>query len=258
MKRVFPYSLSGFSLKKANMRCLKITLLLVLFHCKAKAQYILSPQLIGTTGGYVVVGNYSLSFSCGETIIPTETSINYILTQGFQQPSETILGLNSTAFVDNVSCAGANNGQIRIVPSGGSPPYNYSWSTGDSTASITGLEPGTYTYTLTDAAGLTYVDSLVIIDGNGICDLHIYTGITPNADGENDFWFIGSIDLHLPNTVVLYNRWGVEIWSGKDYDNTAVRWEGLDRDGNQLPSGTYYYIIQADNKTMKGWVELSR
>lgn len=50
----------------------------------------------------------------------------------------------------NVTCNGANNGTATAVASGGWAPYTYHWSTGATTATITGLAPGTYSVTVTD------------------------------------------------------------------------------------------------------------
>ena len=62
------------------------------------------------------------------------------------QPSALML---STTKVD-ISCNGGADGQCSVTPSGGTPPYVYSWSNGASTANITGLSAGTYTVTVTD------------------------------------------------------------------------------------------------------------
>ena len=56
----------------------------------------------------------------------------------------------------NVTCSGLCNGTASVVASGGSPPYTYSWApgtpTGDGTANITNLCPGSYTCTVTDTS----------------------------------------------------------------------------------------------------------
>ncbi len=54
----------------------------------------------------------------------------------------------------NVSCSGGANGSATVTVSEGTAPYAYSWSpTGGTGATATGLTPGTYTVTVTDAAG---------------------------------------------------------------------------------------------------------
>lgn len=62
----------------------------------------------------------------------------------------TITALSKT----DVSCNGANDGTATANPAGGSAPYyNYSWAPGgEYTQTVTGLIPGTYTVTVTDAS----------------------------------------------------------------------------------------------------------
>ncbi|MBK8848071.1 MAG: SprB repeat-containing protein [Bacteroidetes bacterium] len=57
------------------------------------------------------------------------------------------------ASVQNVTCFGGNNGSIMAQPIGGTPPYSYVWSNGQSTQAIGGLVGGNYTVTITDANG---------------------------------------------------------------------------------------------------------
>lgn len=62
-----------------------------------------------------------------------------------------------TATATNVSCNGYNDGSITTTVSGGTAPYIYFWSNGETTASISNLSSGTY-------------NLLSIIDDNG-CEL---------------------------------------------------------------------------------------
>jgi len=65
------------------------------------------------------------------------------------------------------SC-GLNNGALAAQVSGGTFPYSYSWSPGGAiTSSITGLAPGVYNVTITDANGCTATlsETLVNIPG---------------------------------------------------------------------------------------------
>jgi gliding motility-associated-like protein len=64
--------------------------------------------------------------------------------------------------------------------------------------------------------------------------------ITPNGDGANDHWFIPDIDYFKENTVVIYNRWGQEVFSSAPYSND---WQGQSNTGSPLPEGTYFYVI---------------
>jgi gliding motility-associated-like protein len=233
-------------------------LLLMSTAADLRAQYSLTPQLIGTSGGWSTSGNYSLSASVGEVVIPTFSTVSYILTQGFQQPAASLVALTATVSSSNPACAGAADGVARITALGGIPPYNYSWSNGATTAQISQLGAGTYSVTVTDAIGLTYTDSVIIDAGTGICDLHFYSGITPNGDGNNDFWIIDNIEDYQPNTVTILNRWGSKVWSVENYNNDDRRWDGNDAQGNVLPAGTYFYLVEVNGQISKGWVELTR
>jgi gliding motility-associated-like protein len=63
----------------------------------------------------------------------------------------------------NVSCnLGSNGGGVSTV-SGGTPPYTYNWSNGQTTDSLQNVSQGTYYLTITDANGCTLTDSVKVI-----------------------------------------------------------------------------------------------
>ena len=61
--------------------------------------------------------------------------------------------------------------------------------------------------------------------------------ITPNDDPLNQHFIISS-EESVPNRLVLYNRWGTEVYSTNDYKNN---W-----DGRGLPSGVYFYQLSGN------------
>ncbi|MEZ2443390.1 gliding motility-associated C-terminal domain-containing protein [Chitinophaga sp. RCC_12] len=68
----------------------------------------------------------------------------------------------------NITSTGAINGTATASATGGTPPYSYNWSPGGATSpTISGLAPGTYTCTITDANGCTTTESVTIIDPTG-------------------------------------------------------------------------------------------
>lgn len=84
-------------------------------------------------------------------------------------------------------------------------------------------------------------------------DCPIPKGISPNGDGFNDRF---DLSEHGVNSIVIYNRWGVEVYSyGSGYQ---AQWQGQDKKGNTLADGTYYYIIDAHGKTRTGWVQINK
>ncbi|QTN38315.1 tandem-95 repeat protein [Cryomorphaceae bacterium] len=61
-------------------------------------------------------------------------------------------------------CNGSADAGIRIFPSGGTPPYSFLWSNGETTNLSLGLAAGAYTITLSDANGCTYIDGATIVE----------------------------------------------------------------------------------------------
>jgi gliding motility-associated-like protein len=75
------------------------------------------------------------------------------------QPAGNI-NLNSTA---TGSCA-PNSGSVTTTPSGGIAPYSYVWQPGgQTTQTVNGLSPGSYTVTVTDATGCAVSSDTVVV-----------------------------------------------------------------------------------------------
>jgi len=79
---------------------------------------------------------------------------------------------------------------------------------------------------------------------------------TPNGDGINDTWNIKNLDNYVNCTVAIYTRYGEKIYSSIGY---GVSWDGKFRGAN-LPTGTYYYIIDLKNgsKNLSGSLTIIR
>ncbi len=94
------------------------------------------------------------------TVIVTDTNgciatTNVTVTQ---PPALTV-----TLVSQNISCIGNCDGLITATPAGGSPPYTYLWSPGgQTTQTINGLCPGTYTVIVTDTNGCTVIQNVTI------------------------------------------------------------------------------------------------
>lgn len=73
-------------------------------------------------------------------------------------PGPTGIVINST----DATCFGNCDGTVDVSITGGTTPFNYQWSDGQTSVSLTGLCAGTDTITVTDANGCT-VDSTVTI-----------------------------------------------------------------------------------------------
>ncbi|HWY98110.1 MAG TPA: hypothetical protein VNY36_03395, partial [Bacteroidia bacterium] len=68
------------------------------------------------------------------------------------QPSAVTANIGG---VSNATCNAANNGTATVTPGGGTSPYTYSWSNGETTSSVSDLSQNTYTATVKDASNCT-------------------------------------------------------------------------------------------------------
>jgi gliding motility-associated-like protein len=87
-------------------------------------------------------------------------------------------------------------------------------------------------------------------------NLNVYNAVSPNGDGKNEFMTIDNIEMFPDNKLVLYNRWGDEVFSISNYDNNTRVFKGLSPSGKVLPAGTYYYKINYDGRTKTGYVQV--
>ncbi len=94
----------------------------------------------------------------------------------------------------NVSCNGGNDGALTASATGGAAGYSYLWSTGATSASISGLVADSYTVTITDASGCTGTQSETIteptaltvsitVDSNASCNGGSNGGLTASGSG---------------------------------------------------------------------------
>jgi gliding motility-associated-like protein len=94
---------------------------------------------------------------------------------------------------------------------------------------------------------MTILPPLTIVPANAF---------TPNGDGVNDLWLISGLSTY-PNCMVnVYNRSGQNVFQSKGY---SVPWDGLYK-AKQLPTGTYYYVIDLANTKPKvsGYITIVR
>jgi gliding motility-associated-like protein len=126
------------------------------------------------------------------------------------------------------------------------------WNTTDPGSFIDQLSLGDNVVTWTVTNGTCpSVSDIVIIHVN---DVFIPEAITPNFDGQNDYWVISGIE-QFESEIEIFNRWGQVVYNTSNYQNN---WYGLNNDGAQLSNDTYYYIVTINEQTYNGFVVLKR
>jgi gliding motility-associated-like protein len=137
----------------------------------------------------------------------------------------------------------------------------YSWSPfgslsspNDSTTIATPLVTTNYMASIIDGNGCLYQDNVIVTVIVSSSDVKIADLITANGDGFNDTWNIMGVENHPDTKVLVFNTSGNTVFESSDYDNS---WKGT-YNGNQLPDGTYYYIVEltTESEVRKGFITL--
>jgi gliding motility-associated-like protein len=161
---------------------------------------------------YVWVPANSLSNpTSGNPLATPSTTTTYTVTvtdaNGCSATATVTLTVNppyalSSAVTTPDTC-GSNNGTATVgAPQGGTAPYTYMWNNGQTTTTATGLLPGNYTVTVTDANGCTSTQVITVnqvIGANANASPNPPTGQSPldvnfvntSTGATNWFWDFG-------------------------------------------------------------------
>ncbi|MBI3718699.1 MAG: PKD domain-containing protein [Sphingobacteriales bacterium] len=137
----------------------------------------------------------------------------------------------------------------------------YQWSPGSYLTATNILSPTiihpkddiTYILKATGTGGCMSSDTVFV---KVLKSLVIPNTFTPNGDGVNDKWEIQYLDSYPGCVVEIYNTVGQLLFRSIGYAN---KWDGR-YNGNPLPVGTYYYVIDPKNnrKPIAGYVTILR
>jgi len=143
------------------------------------------------------------------------------------QPLPLELNYQATSIPCEVACIGS----IGLLVSGGTPVYAYEWSSGQNTATITGLCEGDYSVTVTD---------------NHLCEIsqtmnvpidYIYDNVNVWAD-DDTIWDGQSTNLHATSIPGVHYTWSPTTWLSNPGSSTTTV---------TPPPGTYWYYVIFDD-----------
>ncbi len=100
-------------------------------------------------------------------------------------------------------------------------------------------------------------------------EIEVFNVITPNGDGAHDFLTITGLEPYPNNTLKIYNRWGVLVYSTNSYNTQGNVFDGTSEGrvtvaaDNKLPVGTYFYILDYEDgsnttKSLTGYLYINR
>ena len=185
---------------------------------------------------------YSYTWSDGQTTATatglaagtytvTVTDANNCTASNSALITEPLAALSLTVTKTEPDCNGDDDGTIDLTVAGGTGPFGYSWTNGETTEDLSSLTPGTYMVTVTDANSCTATISMTIMEPTSISVSAI--GSDASCNGGND----GSITAAVSGGTTPYMSFA---WSDGGV--------GLNRTG--LTAGTYTITVTDNNNCM--------
>jgi len=144
-----------------------------------------------------------------------------------------------TPTVTNVTCNGLSNGSITVSASGGTPSYTYAWSTGSTSATISGLTAGNYIVTVEDANGCTVAQTIAVTEPAVLTATGVVDDV--NCFGGND----GAVDITVTGGTSPYLfQWSNGATTEDLTGLTAGTYSVTIRDGNNCSFTASYTVSQ--------------
>ena len=216
-------------------------------------------------------GTYTISYTVCTTATPTNctTGVTTVVV-GNVTPTVVPSATNVTAHtrVNTPVNIGVTSSTTVTVSIPSQPANGTAVDNGDGTITYTpnngfkGID--SFEYRLCNASGCHTATISVRVTN----ELVIYTGVSVGGDKNNHFHIEG-IENYPNNIVRIYNRWGVKVFEVSGYNNTTKVFKGVSdaratlEASDNLPQGTYYYIIEYHDEANKkqtevGWLYLKK
>ncbi|MGS0526805.1 gliding motility-associated C-terminal domain-containing protein [Zobellia nedashkovskayae] len=99
--------------------------------------------------------------------------------------------------------------------------------------------------------------------------IEVFNVVTPNNDGAHDVLTIKGLEKYPDNSIKIYNRWGVLVYTTQAYNTEGNVFDGtsqgrvtVDAD-RKLPVGTYFYILdykdaKGEQQSLSGYIYINR
>ncbi len=162
-----------------------------------------------------------------------EAGINYVVQQGTQLTLRATANSSTLAFLWSPAVGLSDPTVLNPV--------------------LTAVQDQTYTLTAIGDFGCQATDQMTVKILKLVTVPNVFS---PNGDGIHDVWNIPNLSDYNGASVEVFNRYGQQVFYSIGY-NTP--WNGT-RNGQPVPAGTYYYIVQLKNgfKPLSGSVTILR
>lgn len=200
-------------------------------------QSVLGNILVTPSGGS---GAYTYAWSNGKTtnyidkLNPGTYTVVVTDTNGCSVTEDYVIhvfGFSLTLLPTHNTCHGESNGEIVCQVTGGTAPYNYYWSTLETTANIVSLPAGLYSVQVTDAFGQVETASVTITEPTAITIAEVVVNPTVgNSNGTITLTVTGGSPYIDSNTGLPFYEY---LWEN----------ESTNKDRTGLSPGTYTVVV---------------
>ncbi len=223
--------------------------------CPGASDGEISVELAGGTSPY------SVSWEQNGVILAFDTNRIHALEQGIYELRVTD-SLGCTDFfefsvgsppplqvilnVENPTDTTLNGGVIQAITTGGTSPYTYQWSTGDTLANVDSLGTGTYFVTITDANGCRAIRSIeLIVSSIQAPEIVASIQVFPNP-----------ADAYINIQARLYQKEQIQVsiydFSGRQVSNTPLARIASKQFSQEiaighLPAGLYHLVLRSSS-----------
>jgi gliding motility-associated-like protein len=202
------------------------------------------------------VGSYTVTYTVPEDLLTCNTGGTY---------TDSFTISDGIVFVLEGSCID-NDYFITAKPETGSfEESSFEWV--DANGVVVGYD--SKSFNVTDYVNNTPenetfpLDFMLTVINNGCESSEIYSingiycgiqkGISPNGDNLNDEFDLAHLNV---KRLEIFNRYGQEVYALSNYTD---EWHGQASNGDILPTGTYYYVIEfASGEAKTGWIYINR
>lgn len=215
-------------------------------------QYDWSDGFIGTSQYMTAPGNYWVRATGVNQCVYYDTLIVYPLVVVADAGPDQTIGIDE---------------DVQLGASGG---VTYYWYANEPVYFSNPRDPNTLTRPVKDttkyyvevtaANGCTGIDSMMVYvedPFSGQPNLsNVQNVMTPNGDGFNDALDLSEVIRADGCDLTILNRWGSQVYYEENYSNG---WSGTNSGGDELPDGTYYFLLTCDDEVrFKGPITLIR
>ena len=223
----------------------------------------------GGAGSYTYQWNTGSSSAILQNIGAGAYSLSVTDSQGCTKTASVTLQAPTPLALQ--SDLGQDGPSVNLLASGGTPPYQFQWPDGNTSASASGLEPGDYLVTVTDSHNCLATAAFTITEPSaGPClsqgsnssynwIASVQLGSMQNSSGNNGGYASFANTAHLQPTFEAGQTISIMLSPGFYSNSFVVNWAvwiDFNEDGDYEDSGEQVLPTQSSNNTISTTIQI--